>query len=80
MTNSNDDNTNNSTTTQEQQTLSQEDQSWRMTPEFIAKHRLTDEQRAKSEKGLEAIVDSVIKGLAHDNEEIFGTPIPDHLK
>ncbi len=70
MTNSNDDNTNNLPTTQEPQTLSPD----------VNSRRLTPEQRAKAEKGLEAIVNSVIKGLAHDNKEIFGTPIPEHLK
>ncbi len=70
MTNSNDDNTNHLPTTQEQPTLSQEIQSRRLTPE----------QRARSEAASDRMVDAMIKGLAHDNQEIFGTPIPEHLK
>lgn len=80
MTKLNDDNINKSTTTQEQQTPSQEDQSWRWTPEQEAKYRLSPEQRREMDKGHQKMVDAMIKGLAKDNGEIFGTPIPEHLK
>ena len=61
---------NNSHTIPEQPTLSKESRFRKLTPEQIEMSRQRDAE-------ISAIV---IETLHKDNLEIFGTPIPDHLK
>ncbi len=56
--------------TPEQQTHSKDDQSLRLTPEDVAELDALQEQTDRA----------ILKGLAQDNLEIFGTPIPEHLQ
>ncbi len=61
---------NNLTMTPEQERLLLEEHLKRMTPEILAEDKAF----------MDRTVAAMTKSLAEDNEKIFGTPVPEHLK